>query len=59
MRRDKYGVILEEDFLREIELADNIEDIVNLREILDNDDVNGCLNCSSALSMKESEYGLN
>lgn len=58
MRRDKYGAILEEDFLREIELADTIEDIVNLREILENDDVNACLNCSSVLSVKESDYGL-
>lgn len=58
MKRDEYGVILEREMLKAIEEADNVEDIAILRDILENDDVYGCMNCSSLLTQKEFEYGL-
>lgn len=58
MKRNKYGEILASDFEKEIEYADTIEDIVNLRDILENDSVENKLQMSTLLSFKESEYGL-
>lgn len=57
-KRDEYGVILEEEFVKAIEEADNIDEVAVLRDILESDDVYGCLNCSTLLSVKESDYGL-
>ena len=58
MKRNKYGEILASDFKKEIELADTIEDIANLRDILESDLVENKLETSTLLSFKESEYGL-
>lgn len=58
MRRDEYGAILAEDMKRAIELADNIDEVANLREILEDDMVNCYLECSTLLSAKESLYDL-
>ena len=58
MKRNKYGEILASDFEKEIEYADTIEDIVNLRDILEDDYVENKLAMSTSLSFKESEYGL-
>lgn len=58
MKRNKYGEILETEMIKAIEEADTIEDIVNLREILEEDDVEARLDCSSLLTTKEFDYGL-
>lgn len=58
MKRNKYGEILASDFEKEIEYADTIEDIANLRDILEEDYVENKLAMSTLLSFKESEYGL-
>lgn len=58
MKRNEYGEILASEFEREIELADNIYEIVNLREILDNDEVEECLRMSTMLSAKENDWEL-
>lgn len=58
MKRNKYGEILASDFEKEIEYADTIEDIVNLRDILENDSVENKLKMSTLLSFKENEYNL-
>lgn len=58
MKRNKYGEILASDFKKEIEYADTIEDIANLRDILENDFVENKLQMSTLLSFKENEYGL-
>lgn len=58
MKRNKYGEILASVFEKEIEIADTIEDVVNLRVILENDMVEKKLYLSTLLSFKESEYEL-
>lgn len=58
MKRNKYGEILASVFEKEIENADTIEDVVNLRDILENDMVEKKLYISTLLSFKESEYDL-
>ena len=58
MKRNKYGEILASEFEKEIECADTIEDVVNLRDILETDMVEKKLYISTLLSFKESEYEL-
>jgi hypothetical protein len=58
MRRNEYGEILSEVFKKAIELAENIDEVATLRDILEDDFVECSLECSLLLGEKESLYNL-
>ena len=57
-KKDIYGEIRFNDMKIAIENADNIDEVASLREILENEFVEKCLECSTMLSQKESLYNL-
>lgn len=58
MKRNEYNEIIFEDFKKAIEEVDTVEDVAILRDILEEDDVECKLDCSTMLSFKESLFGL-